>query len=155
MRRYEVITMLSERTPQSHWREKSQAGERNYEAFSSALDLIRSSFFSLHMGYSNEERWRWDAPVVNFNWENGAESVSRNINGFVLGEANPTGVQVEANAWYDVQEGERLFRYWRHFPIGRIDSIDSDKIGELVTQAYNEVSTCSKKEIENSIELQN
>jgi hypothetical protein len=88
--------------PEGEWRPGSQHQERDHCAFNRILDIVRTCFSSLHMGFANEERWRRDTPVVTFSWEDGDEMISRNLNGLVLGEASPTGVQVDSNAWYDV-----------------------------------------------------
>src|SRR5262245_30904624 len=132
-----------------------QHGERDYKAFDQVLDLIRHCFATLHIGFAKEERWRWDTPVINISWDNGTEQISRNINGLVLGEMSPNGVQIESNAWYDVREGTHLRRYWRNFPAGRIDSTDKESVCELVKTAYEEVSGLSKNQIERFTELPN
>lgn len=97
---------------------------KNYAAFDRVLDIVRDSFLSLHQSFANEERWRWDIPVITFSWENG-QGVQRNVNGFVLGEDRPTGIAIESNAWVDIRKGKSLIRYWQHLPTGKIDSIFS------------------------------
>jgi hypothetical protein len=124
-------------------------GERDFLAFDRVLDLIREAFLSMHGSFANEERWRWDTPVITFTWGNGYQ-ISRNLNGLVLGGARPTGVEIESNAWRDVPEGRRLVRYWRNFPAGRTDSgsISSEAVEHLVQKAYSEVSSWSVEDLE-------
>lgn len=140
---------------EGEWRPGSQHQERDYAAFNRIFDIVRSCFSTLHMGFANEERWRWDTPVITFSWEDGDERVSRNLNGLVLGETLPTGMQVDSNAWYDIREENQVIRFWRNFPMGRIDSTDQHAVLQLVQKAYEEVSECSKQQIERHKVLSN
>ncbi|HJR08567.1 MAG TPA: hypothetical protein VJ842_15010 [Pyrinomonadaceae bacterium] len=122
--------------------EKHEQGRRDYVAFDEVLDIIHNVFQSLHGSLFSEERWRWDAPVITFTWGNGAD-INRNLNGLVLGDQRPTGVEIESNAWRDMHEGVNLIRYWQHFPAGRINStpLSNKKIASLVKKAYMEVNS--------------
>jgi len=124
-------------------------GERDFQAFDRILDLIREAFLSVHGSFANQERWRWDMPVITFTWGNGYQ-ISRNLNGLVLGGVRPTGVEIESNAWRDVPEKHRLVRYWRHFHAGRTDSvpISIEAVETLVQKAYSEVSSWSAESLE-------
>lgn len=140
---------------QAEWKEGGQHGERDYDAFKWVLDVVRSCFFALHAGPADEERWRWDAPVITLSWSNEKDRITRNLNGLVLGEMRPTGVQVEANAWYDVRYKGKLVRHWQHFPAGRVDSLEEAEISPLVSSAYHMAVKCSKKQIKNETQLPN
>ena len=123
--------------------------ERDYVAFNEALDIVRDAFLSLHAGVADEERWRWDIPVITFTWGNGVD-IKRNLNGFVLGARHPSGIEVESNAWTDIREGKVLVRYWRHFPAGRLDAtaITEESVTALVEKAYSEVNSWKKDDLE-------
>jgi len=131
-------------------RQGSQHQQRDFAAFNRVLDVVRSCFSTLHMGFAEEERWRWDTPVITFSWQNGDEMVSRNLNGLVLGETFPTGVQVDSNAWYDVRDGKQVTRFWRNFPAGRVESTERQAVCLLVDKAYEQVAACRKDQIERS-----
>ena len=126
-----------------------QHGQRDYAAFDRVLDIVREAFISLHGGFAEEERWRWDAPVISFTWNNG-QQINRNLNGHALGGVRPTGIEIEANGWKDVREQGRLVRYWRYFPAGRVEasSLVYDGVAALVEKAYAEVSSWSMESLE-------
>jgi hypothetical protein len=123
--------------------------ERDYVAFNKALDIVRDAFLSLHAGVADEERWRWDTPVITFTWGNGVD-IKRNLNGFVLGAKHPSGIEVESNAWADIREGKVVVRHWRHFSAGRLDAtaITEESVAALVAKAYGEVTSWKKNDLE-------
>jgi hypothetical protein len=129
--------------------EKAAQRQRDYTAFEIVLNTVREAFLSLHTSYFNEERWRWDTPVITFTWGDGTD-INRNLNGLVLGNEQPTGVEIEANAWRDFAKGTGLNRYWQHFPAGRLDfgSMSNDNIATLVGKAYIEVSSWTLDSLE-------
>lgn len=126
-----------------------QGQEKDYAEFNRKLDIIRDAFLSLHSGVANEERWRWDAPTIAFSWGNGT-IIHRNLNGMVLGANFPSGIEVESNAWADINEGKILVRYWKHFSAGRVDSADitSEKVADLVEKAYKETTSWEKEDLQ-------
>ena|SRR2546423_3991490 len=128
--------------------EKSEQGQLDYVAFDQVLDIVRNVFLSLHGAFANEERWRWDTPVITFTWTNG-QDINRNLNGLVLGGTRPTGIQVESNAWKDIHQGSTLIRYWRNFPAGKIvtTSLSQENIASLVEKAYKKVASCTTKDL--------
>jgi hypothetical protein len=126
-----------------------QHGRRDYAAFDRVLDIVRNAFLSIHGGFADEERWRWDAPVISFTWNNG-QQINRNLNGHALGGVRPTGIEIEANGWRDVRERGHLVRYWRHFAAGRVEAsaLADEAVAALVEKAYTEVSSWTVESLE-------
>ncbi len=134
---------------QQPFKEYQHSG-RDYAAFNQQLDIVRDAFLSLHPEITDEERWRWDTPIITFTWSNGV-NIKRNLNGFVLGASHPSGIEVESNAWFDVREGRSLIRYWQHFCAGRFDTIGKiheESVAALVKKAYNEVTSWKENDLQ-------
>ena len=134
---------------ETYTREKREQAPRDFAAFNRTLELMHDIFASLHGSLFSEERWRWDAPVITFTWGDGAD-IHRNINGLVLGDQTPTGVEIESNAWRDVHKGSDLNRYWRHFSAGRLNSaaLPKKKILSLIKKAYVEANSWTVEDLD-------
>jgi len=116
----------------------SATPNRDNVAFEAVFQTVRSAFIAHYGPGATEEFGRQGLPTLTFTWEEG--DVNFNFSGTVFGDTEPSGVQIEGNAWVDLREGNENVRYFLHIPGGRGVKPTEQNVNPLVSRVYEALS---------------
>jgi len=108
--------------------------------------LLQKASGTLALSSVRFDTWRWDSPEASLKWSKG-DDIFRNISTLVTGSDEPTGVQIEINAWKDI-ESERK---WVNVRIGEYDLafINDDKLEGKLLDAVRQANDLTEGSLVN------